>query len=223
MVTEQKLHKRSDLHLARKLFHISTGALFLYFFAVLQVSPIDCAAALTICLGFVVAIELFRKNNEAFNRWMVLLNRGIIREEEQEGWSGVSYYLSSCIFAVVIFPYPIAVLAILYLVLGDPSSSFFGVTLGKDKLFPNKSLQGTLGGFFVCSLATFVYLTMTGFHQGNLLILVVLGGLIGAISEMLPLGVDDNFSIPLVSGFLLWFTFWAADMPLSGALALAQY
>jgi dolichol kinase len=39
------------------------------------------------------------------------------------------------------------------------------------------------------------------------LILSLVGGIAGGTAELLPLEVDDNFSIPVVSGFVLWLTF----------------
>jgi len=38
---------------------------------------------------------------------------------------------------------------------------------------------------------------------------VLLGGFAGAVSELLPLELDDNFTIPVVSGFILWLGFIA--------------
>ena len=105
--------------------------------------------------------------------------------------------------------------AILYLAFGDPSSSFFGVLYGRNKIFPNKSLQGTLGGFTVCAIATFLYLHFEAFPPGKVLLLSLIGGFSGAISELLPLNVDDNFAIPVVSGALMALALWSAQLPLS--------
>ena len=45
------------------------------------------------------------------------------------------------------------------------------------------------------------------FFRVGLPISGLLGGLIGGTVEMLPLDVDDNFSIPVVSGFAMWLLF----------------
>jgi dolichol kinase len=34
--------------------------------------------------------------------------------------------------------------------------------------------------------------------------MTLLGGFAGAVAEALPLDIDDNFSIPVVSGFIMW-------------------
>jgi dolichol kinase len=139
----------------------------------------------------------------------------IMRDTEVNQLTGIPFYMASCLFAFLIFPKHVAVLAILYLALGDPSSSFFGVLYGRSKIFPNKSLQGTLGGFVVCSIATFVYLHWQGFPANKLLILTLLGGFAGAVSELLPLNIDDNFAIPVVSGALMSLALWSAQLPLA--------
>jgi dolichol kinase len=89
------------------------------------------------------------------------------------------------------------------------------VLYGRNKIFPNKSLQGILGGFCVCAVATFVYMHFEGFPSGKILLLSLLGGFAGAVSELLPLNVDDNFAIPVVSGSLMALALWCAQLPLA--------
>src|SRR3989344_3761168 len=171
-----QLHKRSDLHLARKLFHLSGGILILYPFLILGKSQEWMAAMLGIILATTMSIEYARNRWEWFNIKVLQVGGPILRDSEVKELSGVPFYMASCLFAILIFPYHIAVLSILYLVLGDPSSSFFGVLWGRDQLFPNKSLQGTLGGFFVCMAATYTYLQWTGLAQGMVVLLSMIGG-----------------------------------------------
>jgi dolichol kinase len=139
----------------------------------------------------------------------------VMRDTEVNTLTGIPFYIASCLFAFLIFPRHITVLSILYLALGDPSSSFFGVLYGRNKIFPNKSLQGTLGGFIVCAMATFAYLRWQEFPGEKILLLSMIGGFCGAASELLPLNVDDNFAIPIVSGALMTLALWCAQLPLA--------
>lgn len=206
--------RRNDLHLARKLFHISGGFLTLYPFVVLRFSPLVMASGLACALALIMGIEMLRVKSPTINEFALLLFKPILRQSEVEAMSGVPFYISSCLLAFLIFPHHIAVLSILYLALGDPSSSFFGVLLGRSKLFPNKSLEGTLGGFGVCAVVTLVYLNFYEIAVDRLVLLSILGGFIGCLSELLPLNIDDNFAIPIVSGLLLTWIFWCANLPL---------
>lgn len=206
------LHRRSDLHLARKLFHICTGLLILYPFWMLGQPTEFMAALLGVMLSFVMSIEYSRRNFAAFNIGVVKVLGPIMRQSEVKQVSGVPFYVGSCLVAVLIFPKDIAILSILHLIFGDPFSSFFGVLFGKDKLFPNKSLQGTLGGFAVCMTVTWLYLAMNNIGEGRQILLAMIGGVSGAIAELLPLNVDDNFTIPLISGAIMFLAFWSAGV-----------
>lgn len=172
------------------------------------------AAILGTVLAFVMSVEYARSRWEWVNSVAVKIMGPVMRDTEVNQLTGIPFYMASCLFAFLIFPRHVTVLSILYLAFGDPSSSFFGVLYGRNKIFPNKSLQGTLGGFMVCAIATFLYLYWQGFPHGMLLILAMLGGFAGAVSELLPLNIDDNFAIPVVSGALMALALWSAQLPL---------
>lgn len=210
-----RLAQRSDLHLARKCFHMSGALVFLIPFLFLGFSQEKMAAILGTVLAAVMSLEYSRSRWEWVNGIAVKVMGPVMRQSELNQLTGIPFYMASCLFAFLIFPEHIAVLSVLYLAFGDPFSSFFGVLYGKNKIFPNKSLQGTLGGFVVCSLVTAGYLYWQGFDPKYLLLLSLLGGLAGSVAELLPLNIDDNFAIPVVSGGLMALAFWSAGIPLS--------
>jgi dolichol kinase len=53
------------------------------------------------------------------------------------------------------------------------------------------------------------YVFLSNYHLSpvTLMTMTLVGGLAGGTAELLPLEVDDNFSIPIVSGFILWLGF----------------
>jgi diacylglycerol kinase (CTP) len=216
-LTKQKggLHQRSDLHLARKIFHMSGGLVFLTPYLVFGFSREYMAALLGTGLAAVMSLEYARARWEWVNALSVKVMGPVMRQSEVNQLTGIPFYLASCLFAYLIFPRHVAVLSILYLAFGDPSSSFFGVLYGRAKIFPNKSLQGTLGGFLVCLTVTGIYLFSQGFPADKILVLTMLGGFAGCVAELLPLNIDDNFSIPVVSGALMALALWCAGIPLS--------
>lgn len=209
------LAQRSDLHLARKCFHMSGALVFLTPFLFFDFSQEKMAAILGTVLAAVMSLEYSRSKWEWVNGVAVKVMGPVMRQSEVNQLTGIPFYMASCLFAFLIFPHHIAVLSILYLAFGDPFSSFFGVLYGKNKIFPNKSLQGTLGGFVVCALVTAGYLYWQKMDPSYLVILSLLGGLAGSVAELLPLNVDDNFAIPVVSGALMALAFWSAGLPLS--------
>lgn len=213
--TGLRLHHRSDLHLARKTFHMSGAMVFLTPYLFFGFSQEYMAAILGTVLALVMSMEYARSRWEWVNTVAVRVMGPVMRDTEVNQLTGIPFYMASCLFAFLIFPRHIAVLSILYLAFGDPSSSFFGVLYGRNKIFPNKSLQGTLGGFFVCALVTVIYLSWQEFPRDQILLLAMLGGFAGAVAELLPLNVDDNFAIPVISGFLMALAFWCGEIGMS--------
>jgi len=198
---DKVLHKRSDLHLLRKLWHITTGSIGLLFFTR---SPQDQQfwgfIVLAIALsGF--AIDITRARYRLINHIVIKFMGPLMRRSEKEGMSGLPFYALGVSIALFSYQRDIAILSVMFLVFSDPLSSFFGVLYGKDKILPNKSLQGAVAGFFVCYLITLFY-TMNHVTLGNhILIFAVLAGLIGALSELVSaFNVDDNLTIPVLSG-----------------------
>lgn len=96
----------------------------------------------------------------------------------------------------------------LFLCFGDPIASYFGIRFGKDKLVGNKTLQGTMAGFVVCTLVALVYYYYNNIMLDRVLIVAPISGLIGALAELVPVGkMDDNFTFPVISATCLYILF----------------
>jgi dolichol kinase len=132
-----------------------------------------------------------------------------MRSSEVNRMSGTPYYLAATLLTVAIFPKPVAALSILYLACGDPIASLFGILYGKNsrRIAPGKSLIGTMAGVFTCIVVGFVFLKSLGLPDSTVLAISALGGLAGGTAELMPFDWDDNFTIPVISGFLLWLLF----------------
>jgi dolichol kinase len=203
---------RSDIHLKRKLFHAlcGTGMALIYVFSGLEKTTMVMMCMVAFFLMLIV--ENYRLKNPEFNKMLMEKVGAIARENEVNSISGMPYYVGSVGIAVALFPPPVAILSILYLAWGDPVSSLVGIMYGRQRIFQNKSLEGTLGGFLVCTLITSIYLGATGLLPGRVLLVSILGGMSASVTELLPFNIDDNFSIPMISGFLLWLMFLAAGV-----------
>ncbi len=191
---------RSDLHLARKLWHIGMGLLGLSFYFIFQYPLKDIIQFLIVFSTLTFAFDLIRLRVPRLNDLVQFFMRPFMRESEKNSLSGLPFYSLGVTMALILFPERIAVLSVLFLVFADPIASFFGILFGRDKILPNKSLQGSLAAFAVCYILSMVY----GMHYSNpninLLTFSLLAGLIGAVSELCSRFVDDNLSIPVISG-----------------------
>jgi dolichol kinase len=200
-VLQNQLAKRSDIHLLRKLWHISTGgsALWIYY-NILPERKLWAYVSLAIALmGF--TLDLMRMKNKALNELVVKLMGPLMRKSESTGFSGLPFYALGISLSLFLFKEKIALLAITFLVFSDPISSFFGVRYGKDKILPNKSLQGSLAGFCTCYLITLFSVIGVGASPLAILSFSLLCGVIGSVSELVSAyNIDDNLTIPVLSG-----------------------
>jgi len=198
------LRMRSDLHLTRKVWHISTGLIGLLIYKKSGFTPEFTATALLSIAVAAFLFELLRLKNEKVNQLAMLLMKPVMRESERNSVSGLPFYALGVSLALFFFPERIAILAILFLIFADPIASFIGILYGRDKILPNKSLQGTVAAFSVCYIATIVYGLIYVGPSMNLLIFAVAAGIIGCLSEMCSQFIDDNLCIPVVSGLGLF-------------------
>lgn len=207
MVSEQKLKTRSDIHLARKLWHFSGVLLIVIIYH--NISR-DLALQVASLATFVfVSLDILRQHYENVNHILLKAFQPIMREHERKTLAGTTYLLTGVLLIVFLFPKDIVVLSLLFLALADPLASYVGLLYGKDKLIGNKSLQGSIAAFLTCTITAAVYFYSHNLMLERLLIVSVLSGLIGAAAELLPIGkLDDNFTLPVLSAFMLWLLFY---------------
>ncbi|MCR9205010.1 MAG: hypothetical protein NXH75_10560 [Halobacteriovoraceae bacterium] len=195
-----QLAKRSELHLERKMWHIITGMSALGITFALKLDSYD-ASFLSFLIGLGgLLFESIRLRSEKINNLFIKFAGRVLREREKTKVSGFTYYclgVSACFF---FFPWKIAILAILFLIFSDPIASYVGILYGKRSLIFGKSLEGTgacfLACFFMSAIAAIAFLNVPW------LAFALLGGLSGAIAELFAF-IDDNLTIPVVSGFFL--------------------
>ncbi|MFZ4714743.1 MAG: diacylglycerol/polyprenol kinase family protein [Bacteriovoracaceae bacterium] len=194
------LPSRTDMHLLRKIWHMATGsvAVALFFLSGQDQQTWGWVALGLAFLGF--SADFIRLRYPKANEFAIKFMGIFMRESERNDYSGLPFYSLGCGLALLLYSSNIAVISVLFLVFSDPISSYFGVKYGKEKILPNKSLQGTTAGFCTCYLITLVYGICLGNVSFDLLLFALLAGAVGAISELFSVMVDDNLTIPVVSG-----------------------
>jgi dolichol kinase len=186
----------------RKAWHIGTGSLGLYIYHALDITPFAMGIGLLVFAMAGFLLDILRLRIDELNQVALNVLGPFMRECERRRISGLPFYALGVGLALLLFEERLAVLAICFLVFSDPIASMAGILLGEDKILPNKSLQGAVAGFAVCYLLTFVYGIYFGVNEFELIYFACFAGLIGMIGELVSaFGIDDNLSIPVLSGF----------------------
>jgi dolichol kinase len=110
---------------------------------------------------------------------------------------GSTYFLFAILLTIMLFPKPIAIASILILILSDTAAALIGKWIGRVKIF-GKTLEGSLAFFITALLIVWLYPQMNRFWGS----VAALGA---TVMEVLPIKLDDNLSIPLVAGAIMFF------------------
>lgn len=120
----------------------------------------------------------------------------VIRKHEKDGdFTGATYILLTSAAAIALFAKPIAIAALSFIIVGDSFAAVIGRRFGRIKI-GNKSLEGSLGCFLGTTLVAV-------FSPGIPLVIGLLGAVVATLVEAWPMGVDDNVSVPLISGLVM--------------------
>lgn len=189
----------ADLQIERKVWHLTmVGLMFAIYRSQSLLVSLSCLTA-----GSVLFIggDFVRLRDPALNTSAVRAFRWVIRDHERNGPAGTTYLLLGVWIAVLAYSRQVVELTLLFLAVGDPIASFFGVLMGKDPLIGKKTLQGSIAAFVVCTLGAVFYFQWEGLFLDRLLLVAALAGITGALAELVPIGkLDDNLTFPVLSG-----------------------
>jgi dolichol kinase len=121
----------------------------------------------------------------------------VLREEEKPTFMGSTYFLFSTILTLLLFPKSIAIASLLILILADSSAALVGKGIGRVPIW-GKTLEGSMAFLFTSLLIVLIYPGLNRFSGS----LAALGA---TVIEILPIEVNDNLTIPLVAGAIMFF------------------
>lgn len=189
--------------LIRKLIHLCSLSIpTIYYF----ISREDALLILGILSFLALVIDLGRYKFPKFGEFFYKIFGFLLRKHEKDkikkNLNGATYVLLSAFLGVLIFPKIIFVNAFAVLIISDTAAALIGRRYGSIK-FLRKSLQGTLA-FFISAMIVIIVAPKL---DNNVLEYFIgfFAAMIGAIVENISNDlVDDNLSIPLTIGFLMW-------------------
>jgi len=121
----------------------------------------------------------------------------VLREEEKPTFMGSTYFIFSTILTILLFPKSIAITSILILILSDTAAALVGKWIGRVQIF-GKTLEGSMAFLLTSLLVVWIYPNLNR-QSGSL---AALGA---TLIEILPIKLNDNLTIPLVVGAIMFF------------------
>jgi len=149
---------------------------------------------LIIATSATVAMDLLRLSDHRLRRFFLRLFRSLIRSHEQEHLLGSTYFMIAALLSVLAFDDTIAIAALTFLIIGDTAAAVVGKKYGKP-MYWGKSPQGSLACFASCLIIGAALLD----NQW----VIVTGALAATVAEALPVPMDDNMRVPIVSGLVM--------------------
>ncbi|MBI5190426.1 MAG: hypothetical protein HZA22_07100 [Nitrospirae bacterium] len=184
--------------IGRKIYHMSGGLIMVAAYAALgRTSGLAFLGGLFLVA---TAIDVARLKTPAFNEFMYAHFSRFIRESEKDRLTGTPWYVLGVLLAAALYDLPVAAYAVAFLACGDVAATTVGERWGTIKISGVKSLQGTLAFIVVASLVGMA-ISMAWYPVSPAVFLT--GALVAAIVEILPLGLDDNLTVPVVSGVVM--------------------
>ncbi len=155
-------------------------------------------------LALALVIELGKYYSPAFSVLYYKIFGRILREHEHDRTrfhlNGATYVLLSAVFCVAVFPKLITITAFAILIISDITSALVGRRFGRHPFF-RKSREGALGFFFSATVVVLVAPKSAGLPLEYLIGLI--GAAVGTVAES-ALKIDDNLSVPISIGAVMW-------------------
>ena len=101
----------------------------------------------------------------------------------------------SSTLVIAIFPKNIAVISLIFMSIGDTVAGLFGKNYGRIKI-GKKTLEGFLAGLSSCLIIAYLYKPLPFQITAS-------GAFFGMLIEALPLPLDDNLKIPIISSLAM--------------------
>ena len=181
-------YKRKLIH----LFNLAIPFSYLYVFPEKWVFVKLLSILMVLCIIF----DILRHKVAWVKSLFTLFINSMLRSHEQEGkLTGATWVMIGAVISVILFSKPVAIIALIFMSLGDSAAGLIGQRYGKHKIW-NKSWEGFFGGLFVCIII--------GMNYSLLPMTISLSGAVAAmVMEILPIPLDDNFKIPLGAGAIM--------------------
>jgi len=200
---EKEISYTSEL--LRKLIHLCSLSIpIIYVFVEKELALTILIPMALIAISLDLASKRIKPLGDVYKKIFGSILRKHERNKKKILLNGASWVLIAAVLTVFVYPKIIAITAFSILIISDIAAALVGRKFGRTPLF-NKSWEGTLSfivsAIIVVAIIGFVFSAPWSFFVFGALASIA-GGFAEAASKLLK--ADDNLTIPITVGFVLW-------------------
>jgi len=151
---------------------------------------------LTSLMILFILTDIFRHKINWIQSLFKSFFNSMLRSHEMDGkLTGATWVMISAVITITLFSKPVAIIALIFMSLGDATAGLIGKRFGKHKI-GDKTWEGFFGGLIVCIIIALNFTSLP-------LVVSLIGAITAMIMELIPIPLDDNFTIPLGSGAIM--------------------
>ena len=183
--------------ISRKAIHIFIIIIPIFHIYIFK-NKIDMIIFLATMVIFCFFIEIFRNQNSLISKFFAKYLSFMMRSFEKQGsLTGSTWVFLGSLITIILVPQPFSLLALFYLAFGDTLAALVGMKFPFIKI-GNKTLSGSLACFITCLFIGLIF----DFEISSEIILI--GAFTATIAELISIKINDNISIPLLSGCAMY-------------------
>ena len=149
-----------------------------------------------------ITLDLIRFLHKQTNVLLHERVKKLFRKNEYQAFSSMTIFLTAFFITILVFPKEIAIAASTFLIFGDTFGKIFGLAFGKHKIL-NKTVEGTLAYFGCILICSYILYTLFDISP----YILIFGGISAPLIELFSMGMNDNITVPLFSGALMYVVF----------------
>ncbi|MBZ0269778.1 phosphatidate cytidylyltransferase [bacterium] len=152
-----------------------------------------------VLMGIAVAlllVDLAKIHQPRLRSYFTQFFGHLIRRHEHSEVTASTYLVVSALVVSYLFEAEVAAASLVFLIIGDTLAAMVGKAWGRTRLF-GKTLEGFLAGWISSFLVAWALVPSFGPWP------LLAASFVGAVVEILPIPVDDNFRIPLLTALVL--------------------
>lgn len=200
MIDKADIEYKAEI--ARKCIHLTSLSIPIIYYFIERDVALQLLVPITFAFLIVDLLRYYHKPTaELFYKIFRFMLRKHEQDEKKKRLNGATNVLIAATLCIIIFPKLIVLTAFTILIVSDTFAALIGRKFGRKK-FMRKSVEGS-AAFFLFALFVIAFTPKVEYSVTEYLI-GILAAIVGTVVEASSWSIDDNLSIPLSVGVVMW-------------------